>query len=41
MAVIMFDLFGTLIDKKKYDYNKALQWLADTYFDHRLDLLRN
>lgn len=41
MAVIMFDLFGTLIDKKKYDYNKALKWLADTYFDYRFKELQD
>ena len=35
MAVIIFDLFGTLIEKETYDYDKALNWLADTYFKHK------
>lgn len=35
MPVIMFDLFGTLIEKQQYDYNKALHWLADVYFERR------
>ena len=33
MAIVIFDLFGTVIDKRKYDYNAALKWLADTYFN--------
>ena len=37
MAVIIFDLFGTLIDidDNQNDYDKALKWLADTYFENR------
>lgn len=35
MPVIIFDLFGTLIEKEQYDYDKALNWLADTYFKHK------
>ena len=40
MEAIIFDLFGTLIDKEKYDYNNALRWLANTYFDNRFDELQ-
>ena len=39
MAIVIFDLFGTLIDKKKYDYNSALKWLAETYFNGELKKL--
>lgn len=40
MHTIIFDLFGTLIDKEKYDYDKALQWLAHTYFEDRFNELQ-
>ena len=40
MNVIIFDLFGTLIEEKKYDYGHALHWLADTYFAGRYDELK-
>lgn len=39
MDIVIFDLFGTLIDKEKYDYNSALKWLANTYFDKRFNEL--
>lgn len=32
-TVILFDLFGTLVEKEEYDYNKALRWLSEFYFD--------
>lgn len=35
MDTVIFDMFGTLIDKEKYDYNSALKWLANKYFDDR------
>lgn len=40
MPVFIFDLFGTLIEKERYDYDKALKWLADNYFEHRFQELR-
>lgn len=40
MSVVVFDLYGTLIFKKKYEYDKALHWLADTYFEHRFNELK-
>ena len=40
MGTIIFDLFGTLIEKKSYDYQNALRWLADTYFEERFDELQ-
>ena len=36
MPVVMFDLYGTLIEEDDYDYNRALRWMADTYFDDDL-----
>ena len=33
MKVILFDLFGTLLDKVWFDYDKGLAYLANTYFD--------
>lgn len=36
MAVVIFDLFGTLIEKISYDYNSALGRLAVQYFDGRV-----
>ena len=33
MSVVMFDLYGTLVEAEDYDYNRALRWMADTYFD--------
>ena len=41
MAVIIFDLVGTLITKEKQDYRKALKWLALNYFDNRYKELEN
>ena len=40
MHEIIFDLFGTLIEKEQYDYDKALNWLADSYFKHRFQELQ-
>lgn len=40
MSVVIFDLFGTIIEKDKYDYEKALSWLAYKYFDNRFDELK-
>lgn len=40
MNTIIFDLFGTLIEKKHYDYQNALRWLSDTYFPERFDELQ-
>ena len=39
MKIIIFDLFDTLLDKVWFDYNKGLEYLADKYFDQRLDKL--
>ena len=36
MAVVIFDLFGTLIEKVAYDYDSALDRLAVQYFDGRV-----
>lgn len=41
MPVVMFDLYGTLITEEKYDYGRALRWLADTYFDSRIAELQD
>ena len=40
MKFIIFDLFGTLIDNNdndnnKNEYDEALKWLANTYFENR------
>lgn len=35
MKIILFDLFGTLIEKEEYHYDRALEWLAYTYFDNK------
>ena len=40
MSVVMFDLYGTLIEEEDYDYNRALRWMADTYFDARFEELQ-
>ena len=40
MNTVLFDLFGTLIEKKHYDYQNALRWLADTYFSGQFDELQ-
>lgn len=40
MPVVMFDLCGTLIEEEDYDYNRALRWMADTYFDARFEELQ-
>ena len=40
MRTVVFDLFGTLIDKYKYHYDEALQWLAHTYFEGRCSELQ-
>lgn len=40
MPIFIFDLFGTLIEKERYDYDKALRWLADNYFKHRFQELQ-
>lgn len=40
MPVVMFDLYGTLIEEDDYDYNRALRWMADTYFDDRFEELQ-
>lgn len=39
MNPIIFDLFGTLIEKKNYNYQNALRWLADIYFSEQFDKL--
>ena len=36
MEVVIFDLFGTLIEKVSYDYDGALGRLAVQYFDGRV-----
>lgn len=41
MPVVMFDLYGTLITEEKYDYGRALRWLADTYFESRITELQD
>lgn len=41
MSVVMFDLYGTLIEEEEYDYNRALRWMADTYFDARFEELQD
>lgn len=38
--IILFDLFDTLLDKVWFDYNKGLEYLADTYFDGNRDALK-
>ena len=40
MPVVMFDLCGTLTEEEDYDYNRALHWIADTYFDARFEELQ-
>lgn len=35
MKIILFDLFGTLIEKEEYHYDIALKWLAHTYFNDK------
>lgn len=35
MAIIIFDLFGTLVEEEQYQYDEALNWLANTYFENR------
>ena len=39
MSVVMFDLYGTLVEAEDYDYNRALRWMANTYFDARFEEL--
>ena len=39
MALVIFDLFGTLIEKVAYDYDGALNRLAVRYFDGRVEEL--
>ncbi|MBQ6340616.1 MAG: HAD family hydrolase [Kiritimatiellae bacterium] len=41
MSVVMFDLYGTLVEEEEYDYNRALRWMADTYFDARFEELQD
>lgn len=41
MPVVIFDLYGTLIVEKQYDYELALRWLADTYFGSRVPELQD
>ena len=41
MATIIFDLVGTLLTHEKNDYNAALKWLADNYFEKKYDELMN
>lgn len=40
MKIIIFDLFDTLLDKVWFDYDKGLSFLADKYFDYRIDELK-
>lgn len=40
MNTIIFDLFGTLIEKKHYNYQNALRWLSNTYFPEQFDELQ-
>lgn len=40
MAIIIFDLFGTLVNKEKSHYDEALEWLANTYFENRFAELK-
>ena len=40
MPVVMFDLCGTLTEEEDSDYNRALHWMADTYFDARFEELQ-
>lgn len=34
--IYLFDLFGTLINEEKSNYNRALEWLANTYFEDKV-----
>lgn len=40
MAIIIFDLFGTLVNKEKSHYDEALEWLANTYFESKFAELK-
>jgi len=40
MTAVIFDLYGTLIEEVESDYDRALQWLADAFFDAKFEKLK-
>ncbi|WP_029542159.1 HAD family hydrolase [Selenomonas sp. AB3002] len=41
MSIIVFDLVGTLLTNEKNNYNVALKWLANNYFQNKYSDLLN